>query len=83
MAKSLCVSVGTVHNVWKKFEVTGEVTASKQPSRECMRVLDHLHELLVVGLILHQPDMYLREICQYIHSTSGVSVSESTACRIL
>ena len=62
---------------------TGEVTAKKQPPRESMRVLDHHHELLVIGLVLHQPDMYLREICQFIHSTSGVNVSEPTLCRIL
>ena len=48
-----------------------------------MRVLDHHHELLVIGLVLHQSDMYLREICQSIHSTSGVNVSEPTLCRIL
>ena len=83
IAKSLCVSLGTAHNVWSKFVSTGEVSAKKQPPRDSMRVLDHHNELLVIGLVLHQPDMYLREICQYILSTSGVSVSEPTLCRIL
>ena len=50
------MSLGTVHNVWKKFVGTGEVTAKKQPLRESMRVLDH-NELLVIGF---------REICQYL-----------------
>ena len=67
VARSLCVPLGTVHNVWKKFMVTGEVTAKKQPPRESIRVLDHHHELFMIGLVLHQPYMYLREVCQYIY----------------
>ena len=38
---------------------------------------------MVVGLVLHQPDMYLREICQCIQSTFAITVSEPTVCRIL
>ena len=70
VAKSLCVSLGTVHNVWRKFVATGEVAAKNQPPRESMRVLDHHHELLIIGLVLHQPDtcMYLREICQHTYT---------------
>ena len=34
------VSLGSVHNVWRNFMATGEVTAKKQPPRESMRVLD-------------------------------------------
>ena len=51
--------------------------------RESQRVLDEYHELLIVGLILNQPDMYLRELCQHVHTVTGVQVSELTICRIL
>ena len=63
------------------MEKTREVTAKKQPPRESMRVLDHHHELLVIGLVLHKPDIYFREVCKYIHATSGVNVSEPTLCK--
>ena len=56
-------------HVRRKFMETGEVTAKKQPHRELMRVLDHHHVLLVIGLVLNQPDLYLREVCQCIHAT--------------
>ncbi len=50
------MSLGTVHNVWSKFVATGEVIAKRQPPRESIGVLDHHHELLVIGLVLHQVD---------------------------
>lgn len=31
IAECLCVSLGTVHNVWDKFVATGDVSANKQP----------------------------------------------------
>ena len=46
-------------------------------------MLDEYHELLIVGLILNQPDMYLRELCQHVHTVTGVQVSVLTICRIL
>ena len=66
VAKNLCMSLGTVHNVWKKFMESGEVTAKKKPPRESMGVLDHQHELLVIGLVLHQPDVSRRFANTYI-----------------
>ena len=65
---NVCVSLGTVHNVLDKFVATGDVSANKQPARESLRRLDHYHDLLVIGLVLDQPDIYFREICQYLHS---------------
>ena len=46
----------------------GEVTAKKQLPRESMRVLDHHHELLVIGLVLHQLVMYLMKFHTYTHA---------------
>jgi hypothetical protein len=58
-------------------------SAKVPQARESQRVLDDYHELMLVGLLLNQPDMYLREICHYINATNRVSVSEPTICRIL
>jgi len=83
IAQNLDISLGTVHNVWETFVATGDVSAKKPPARESQRVLDEYHELLVVGLLLEQPDVYLREVCQHISTTTGVTVSEATVCRTL
>ena len=80
IAQSLNISV---HNVWDTFVATGDVSAKKAPVRVAQRVLDDYHEILVIGLLLNQPDMYLRELCQHITNTTGVIVSEPTICRIL
>ena len=81
IANSLDIALGTVHNIWEKFVSEDDVSASKQPERE--HILDDHHELLIIAIVLEQPDIYLREICEYIHSATGTSVSESTICRVL
>ena len=80
IAQRLNVSLGTVH-VWDTFVATGDVSAKKAPARVSLRILDDYHELLVVGLLLNQPD--IKEICQHIFNNTGVTVSEPTICRIL
>ena len=69
-----------MHNVCELFLATGEVAAKE---RESQRVLDEYHELLIVRLILNQPDMYLRVLCRHVHIVTRVQVSESTMCRVL
>ena len=81
IAKSLNISVGTVHNTWQIFEATGDV--SKKVPEERERVLDEHHEFLILGLLAVHPDMYLSELCQYINSATGTLVSNSTICRVL
>ncbi len=44
IAENLCISVGTVHNVLRLFEDTGEVDPRKHPKRE--RKLDEHHSIL-------------------------------------
>ena len=62
---------------------TGDVAAKKQPIRENLRKLDDHHELMIVGLVLEQPQLYLREIRQHIADTTWVEVSDATVCRVL
>ena len=70
-----------MHNIWERFVNNNDPGASKQPDRE--RNLVHHHELLIIAIVLEQPDIYLRELCQYIKFVTGTSVSESTIiCRL-
>ena len=45
-------SIGTVHNVLKLYEETGEVSP-KKPEREDMRKIDNSGELFILGLLMH------------------------------
>ena len=74
IARNLSISIGTVHNVLKLFEETGEVSP-KKPEREDMRKIDNSDELFSLGLLLENPSLYLGEICQRIDSTFGIQVS--------
>ena len=82
LAHDLSISVGTVHYVLKLFEQTGEVKP-KTPDRDGTRKLDNSKELFTVGLLMHNPSLYLGEICQKIDSTFGIQVTLSTVCRII
>ena len=55
----------------------------KQPSRPQHRKLDDSHELLIIGIILANPCVYLREMCSKIREATGVVVSGTTVCRVL
>ena len=35
IAKNLNISVGTVHNIWQKFEATGDISKEEPREREC------------------------------------------------
>ena len=83
IAKNLNIAVGTTHNIWSRFMLTGEVSAKKQPPRYNKRKLDDYEELLLTGLILEQPQLYISEMRQHIHDVIGVEVSNATICRIL
>ena len=83
IAKNLNISVGTVHNIWQKFEATGDISKEVPRERERERVLDEYHEILILGVLAVHPDMYLSELCIYIHSSTGTLVSNSTISRVL
>ena len=48
-----------------------------------MRRLDDHHELLILGAVFSNPSLYLQELCELVRVATGVSVSGSTACRLL
>ena len=82
IARNVNVSLGTVHNVYARFERTGEVSPSKA-NREETRVLTGQQELLILGLVLDNPSLYIAEIVQKILELTGIQVSASTICRII
>ena len=48
IAESLNIGLGTVHNIWRLFEHSGQVTAKKSQPME--RVLDEHSEFLILGI---------------------------------
>lgn len=81
IAQNLCVSVGTVYNVFKLFQATGEVDPQKPPKRE--RKLDGYHSLYIIGLLLAYPMLHLSELVEKVQEISGTVVSTSSICRLL
>ena len=81
IAKNLSVSIGTVHNICRRFESTGCVDTYK-PDCTNTRVLSQ-HELLIIGLVMDNPSLYLGEICSRIQCIIGIIVTSSTICRII
>ena len=81
ISKNLNVSIGTAYNIFKLFENTGSVSPTK-PDREDTRILTGHEELCIVGLLLDNPALYLREVCQ-VFDVSSIVVSEPTVCRII
>ena len=82
IACNLSVSVGTVHNICKRFEQTGCVD-SRKPDRVNTRVLSQHDELMIIGLLMDNPSLYLGEICCKIECITGIRVTPSTICRII
>ena len=81
IANNLNIDVETAHNVWTRFFFMGEVSARKQPPGYSKRKLDDYQKLLLIGLIMDQPHLYLW--LQHILCTTGVEVSNATICRVL
>ena len=52
-------------------------------SRDSTQVLSEHDKLIIVGLLLDDPSLYLNEVCQRISLTSGLEVSPATVCRVI
>ena len=82
IASNLNVSVGTVHNVFKHFQATGEVTADLMTARR-QHKLDEHHQIYIIGLILNDSTLHLSELAEKVEEMTGTTVSLSTLCRLL
>ena len=80
IAQNLSIGVGTVYNVFKTFQNSGEVSNSSKQERADLQALTASEEMFVVRLVLESPCLYLQELCQRVEDISGFSVSVSTIC---
>ena len=83
IAARLQIAMSTAHHIFRRFQDTGDVFPLKQPVRQESRKLDDLHELLIIAMVVDNPSVYLREMCQRIYDATCVRISGSTVCRIL
>ena len=85
IAKKLCIGFGTVARIWDLFQLTGNVSVQSpfDNNRMHLRVLDEYHELLIIGIILECPTVYLHELRVVIQKATNVDVSIPTLCRLL
>ena len=84
IAKNLNIAISTAYCIFKQFEISGDIAVpDTQKSRQELRSLDEHSELIVIGLILETPTLYLHEICQTIQEVTSISVSQATICRLL
>ena len=61
IARNLSISLGTAYNICKLFESSGEV-CPKKPCRSSTRILSTYEEIVVIGMLLNDPSLYLVEI---------------------
>ena len=83
IASNLCIAVGTAHNIFERFQATGEVDPKPATRRDSLQKLNSHHRLYVVGLVLASPDLRLKEIVDKVVEITGVSADISTICRLL
>ena len=83
IARSLCLSLGTMHNHFKRFEATGDVKPLSPSTQNHIRALNGQQELIVIGLLLENPALYLSDVCQLITQATGIHVSPPTLCQII
>ena len=83
IANRLNIATSTAHRIYQQFARTGDVEPARRKARPELRALDEHNELLVIGIIMENPTVYLEEICKRILSTTNITVAPSTICRLL
>ena len=84
IATRLNIATSTAHRIYHQFELTGDIRpVSRSEPRPDTRALDEHNELIIIGVILNNPTLYLDELCQTTLALTDVSVSPSTVCRIM
>ena len=82
IAMRLNIAVSTAKNIYSLFETTRDVEPKLSGPRRLRKLDDHM-ELLILGLILDNPSLYLSEVCEMVEDLSGILVSQATICRLL
>ena len=83
IASNLNVSTATAQRVYTKFEHTGHVDPVLADRRDTRTLaIDEHQELHVIGLMLHEPSLYLGELCQQTQDTFGLELSPASVYRL-
>ena len=81
IAQSLNISVGTAFNVFRIFEVTGEIEPKHR--KYSGNIVDNSTNLTILAIVLEKPSLYLSEIIQQIYDCTGKKICPSTLCGIM
>ncbi|MGB5972178.1 MAG: IS630 family transposase, partial [Nodosilinea sp.] len=81
IANRFRVAPSVVTRLLKQYRETGQLAPKPRPGRP--RALSPEQEQVVKDLVSATPDINLGELCQALNEQSGVSVSESTMCRVM
>jgi len=68
--------------VYRHCKETGEVAPAKADYLD-RGVLNCHQQLIVIGLLLENPGLYLGDVCGVVANVTGVHVSASTICLII
>ena len=68
IANRLNIATSTAHRIYQQFERTGNVEPMQRKARPELRALDEHNELLVIGIIMENPTLYLEEVSKHILS---------------
>ena len=79
IAKNLNSSLGTIHNMYKRFEQTGDVQRNKPIRWDYLRALNGQQEFFIV----ENPPLFVSKMCKAVHEMTGLEVSASTLCRVI
>ena len=78
IATNLNIAISTAFRIFKQFEISGDIGIPEvRKSRQERRSLDEHSELIVIGLILQTPTLYLHEIAMPIHSRGDIHLSDT------
>lgn len=81
IAERFRVAQSVVTRLLKQYRETGQLAPKPRPGRP--RTLSPEQLQAVKDLVSANPDITLGELCQALDEQSGVSVSESTMCRVM
>ena len=83
IAKKMSIASSTAQRVYKQFESEWDVDPVARSSRPELRTLDEQAEVIVIGLILESPSLYLNEVCRKVHDLTSPVVSPSCICWLI
>ena len=84
IGRRLGIASSTAHRIFTQFVDTGGIEpVGRHEARMYMRKMDEYMEMFVIGLILEEPYLYLKELCVKVKEYSGVEVCEATICKLL